>query len=204
MGKWRKGDSSPPRGDDDGDIGSATPSGGRAAPSGWQPGVPTTGQTRSKSHTLLAPKPSTPRNSRRLRVTKPSPLGPPPAWSYLGPEAMVHPRRRNAVLPLKRLGLLLKPALGVRGSTPGPRGSGPEAEQVLRRHWRSVNTPGCRRPRPAASAPSLGPLSPPPRAPVTPAATLAHSALSSSLSHTHSHTRTIAHSVKREATSTDL
>lgn len=57
------------------------------------------------------------------------------------------PGLRNAALPLKRLGLLLKPALGVRGSTPGPRESGPEAEQVLRRHWRSVNTPGCSLPR---------------------------------------------------------
>lgn len=213
MGKWRKGDSSPPRGDDDGDIGSATPSGGRAAPSGWQPGVPTTGQTRSKSHTLLARKPSTPWNSQRLRATKPSPLGPPPAWSYLGPEAMVRPRTwpqercassKATRTPAAHTACFPKPALGVRGSTPEPRGSGPEAEQVLRRHWRSVNTPGCRRPRPAASAPSLGPLSPPPRAPVTPAAALAHSALSSSLSHTHSHTRTIAHSVKREATSADL
>lgn len=156
MGKWRKGDSSPPRGDDDGDIGSAAPSGGRAAPSGWQPGVPTTGQTRSKSHTLLAPKPSTPWNSRHLRVTKPSPLGPPPAWSYLGPEAMVRPRTwpeercassKATRTPAAHTACFPKPALGVRGSTPEPRGSGPEAEQVLRRHWRSVNTPGCSLPR---------------------------------------------------------
>lgn len=42
------------------------------------------------SHTLLVSKPSTPRNSQRLRVTKPSCPGPAPAWAYLGPEAGLH------------------------------------------------------------------------------------------------------------------